>query len=274
MIAAVNPCEFVKCRNVKLSEESLRRHYDVLLEIVKDDFGFRHHWRTALETMRKTRNLEDLKHLEPYRWRSISDIYEAVGISSKIGDKILDRLECCWKYIACKRGVGNRRKYCTPTLLGRIAILSKPEYFNKLKEYLPTLCRDPSDRECTLRVHDQLMLYGMVSSLILSFFKSIDNLRALINDARTTLLNNEIIRNAITEYFYSGFLDDEEIRSDIAARLGLPRTAPASVIMNKLLDSLMNDVVACAKLDAVIFECIHEFLWIVIGIIINERLFK
>ena len=199
--------------------------------------------------------------MEPYRWRRISDLYEAVGISSKIGDKILDRLECCWRYIVCRKGTGIRsnRRYCIPTLMGLIAIFSKLEYYSKLREHLLAYCGDPSDREHMPRLSNELMLHGIASSLTLRFFKSVDDLRALINDIRTTLLNYKRFRNAITEFFTEP-LNDEEIKSIITARLRLPKIAPASSIIDKLLNSLMNDELICAELDEIIFKFIGRFL--------------
>ena len=243
MPAVINPCEFVACRNVELGEESLRRHYDMLLEIAKDYF----------EVITKS------YVGELHKWRSITELYDDVRISSKIGDKILDRLECCWRYIVCRRGVGNRRKYCAPTLLGLIAIFSKPEYYSKLKEHLLThYCKDSSDGECR-RILDEFTLYGEKYSSILSLFKSIDNLRALIDKVRTTILNDEAFRSAVNEYFAS-FLNDEETRKRLIARLHLPGTASTGAVMDKLLKFLMSDEVTRAELDIVIFGFLMRFL--------------
>ena len=233
----INPCEFVTCRNVKLSEETLSRHYNMLL-LITESYLDHMFFGTALPR--------------------ITDLYKAIGISSRAGDKILDRLECCWRYIICERSQRNRYK-CYPTYMGLIAIYSKPEYYNKLREYLLTHhCKDPSDNEC-IRILDEFALYDDRHKLILSLFKNVDDLKALIDDLRTSILNNEVFRNAVNEYL-AGFLSNEEVRKRLITQLRLPSTASTSDIVNKLLDSLVNDDVARAEMDIVIFRWLMRAL--------------
>ena len=166
MPVVVDPCEFVKCRNVRLSEESLRRHYDVLLEIVKDFFDSMH-------------NSGD-KFLSGYRPRRITDIYYAVKISRKIGDKILDRLECCWKYIACERRSRNR-VYCVPTIVGLVTLLKRPEYSKEL-----------------LKRYEELKTAAMIAN---AFEIDANDLKALIDEVHNALLSDERFLKILVSFF-------------------------------------------------------------------------
>lgn len=115
----------------------------------------------------------------------ITDLYKTLGISSRAGDKILDRLEYCWRYIECIRNRRNR-KVCYPTLLGLIALTKRQTYLEELlKHYEGT------------QHYYKLKNYF---SFLASFEDDVDKLRVLLDEASTAILkllgfNNDNITN-------------------------------------------------------------------------------
>ena len=192
MPIAVDPCELVKCRNVELSEESLRRHYDILLEIAKDFFKV------------ITGNYVN----EPRKLRSITELYDDVRISRKIGDKILDRLECCWKYIFCLRSTRGRRWWCMPTILGLYDLFKRPEYRKELLRHpvvTPDMFLKAKDLKEALelaRLYETSKRYENYEVLapFLSSFKNGNELGTAIVEVRGVIYNTEGLLKIIASF--------------------------------------------------------------------------
>lgn len=150
----------IKCRNIELSEESLKRHYDLLFVITK----------YFIDRYLSQSSSNSNAHM----W--FTDIYHFLHISSSAGDKILDRLEFCWGYIDCLRS-RRYRSECFPTVLGLAALFRRQEYREKLlKQY-----------EGSKKIYKKLITLNS----IFNSFKSEDELNTFINDLRNAIFLNK-----------------------------------------------------------------------------------
>lgn len=172
----------VKCRKIKLSEDVLRRHYDMLFEITRYfiDNYLRNYQSSGIPFM------------------LITDLYESLRISSRAGDKILDRLEQCWEYIACSRS----RKYriaCFPTMVGFAALLRRPEYREKL---LKLYKDDP-----------KVIKFLNPLNLLVSSFKDESELKELLNNVHNAVTSSSGFLRTIVKISMGPHVDDELVDS-------------------------------------------------------------
>ena len=192
----------VRYRIADLSEEQRRRHYNMLFEIAK-------HFIKDYLLGTPSGNV----------FMRITDLYESLHISSRAGDKILDRLED-HEYITCIRSRRYRLE-CIPTFKGLIALLRRPEY-----------------REELLKQYEKLRALAELADLI-EDEDELDELTALLNDLRKYLLENKtflriLMKRILKDLNHEAPLNKNELINDLVNMVRDSLTEPHVRVLTDL----------------------------------------
>ena len=239
----------VRCRNIdpsKLSEELWRKHLKVLLELALDG---------CLN-----------------RYRRITEIYGAAGVNPRLGDNILDRLEC-WGYILCERSARNRVR-CKPRPPGFFELLKWPEYRRRLYQE----CPDPELRS-RIEVIEYLDSWGL-GKLYLKYALGVwSKARDLLRDSATISLIILIL--LIGQYGSPVNERVKELAEQVRKKLDkLKNTAYIDEAIRVIEDDVMQEIMegsVMTKNEDIIFSLflstfISQFLPIVASLLADDLL--